>query len=40
MYDPNFNVNPPEILVPVGGQKNLLAAIKGRADAIPWGRRI
>jgi putative protease len=37
MYDPNFNVNPPEILVPVGGQKNLLAAIKGRADAIYLG---
>jgi putative protease len=37
MYDPNFNVNPPEILVPVGGQKSLLAAIKGRADAIYLG---
>ena len=37
MYDPNFNCNPPEILVPVGGQKALLAAIKGRADAIYLG---
>ncbi len=34
MSDPNFNCNPPEILVPVGGQKALLAAIKGRPDAI------
>lgn len=37
MSDPNFNCNPPEILVPVGGQKALLAAIKGRADAIYLG---
>jgi putative protease len=37
MYDPNFNCNLPEILVPVGGQKALLAAIKGRADAIYLG---
>ena len=37
MSDPNFNCNPPEILVPVGGQKALLAAIKGRPDAIYLG---
>ncbi len=37
MYDPNFTCNMPEILVPVGNQKALLAAIKGRADAIYLG---
>ena len=37
MYDKNFTCTPPEILAPVGDYDALLAAIKGRADAVYLG---